>query len=247
MPHAPRRSGRAQIPFHRPFRRGRPSIRPPIPLKSPPRLGPRDARPRSCFRCPSGSPPCEWNTPRRSMLSRRFLRCPPRKNRIVLYGGPCLSCSMPRCLSYSLASIKPPLRGLASPLGRASPHAAAFPFCAALLSPCAAPPLAPDLPFPLPPRLPQAPLARRCRAVIFPPYARRCRAATLDPRSASLRSGLAAPASATAPPLARRGAACAGGWPFLAPPSRLRRPRLGSGWNSLAGARSPPPRALPSA
>ena len=51
--------------------------------------------------------------------------------------------------------------------------------------------------------------------------------------------GMAAPASATAPPLARRGAACAGGWPFLAPPSRLRRPRLGSGWNSLAGARSP--------
>jgi len=50
---------------------------------------------------------------------------------------------------------------------------------------------------------------------------------------------MAAPASATAPPLARRGAACAGGWPFLAPPSRLRRPRLGSGWNSLAGARSP--------
>jgi len=31
--------------------------------------------------------------------------------------------------------------------------------------------------------------------------------------------GMAAPASATAPPLARRGAACAGGWPFLAPPS----------------------------
>jgi len=50
---------------------------------------------------------------------------------------------------------------------------------------------------------------------------------------------MAAPASATAPPLTRRGAACAGGWPFLAPPSRLRRPRLGSGWNSLAGARSP--------
>jgi hypothetical protein len=31
--------------------------------------------------------------------------------------------------------------------------------------------------------------------------------------------GLAAPASATAQPLARLGAACAGGWPFLAPPS----------------------------
>ena len=29
------------------------------------------------------------------------------------------------------------------------------------------------------------------------------------------------------------------GLAFLAPPSRLRRPRLGSGWNSLAGARSP--------
>ena len=46
--------------------------------------------------------------------------------------------------------------------------------------------------------------------------------------------GMAAPASATAQPLARLGAACAGGWPFLAPPSRLRRPRLGCGWNSLA-------------
>jgi len=50
---------------------------------------------------------------------------------------------------------------------------------------------------------------------------------------------MAAPASATAPPLTRRGAACAEGWPFLALPSRLRRPRLGSGWNSLAGACSP--------
>ena len=49
----------------------------------------------------------------------------------------------------------------------------------------------------------------------------------------SLRSGGGRPASATAPPLTRLGAACAGGWPFLALPSRLRCPRLGSGWNSL--------------
>ena len=85
-----------------------------------------------------------------------------------------------------------------------------------------------------------------CAAATLPPFARPSpltRAALprryADPRSASRRSGLAAPASATAQPLARLGAACAGGWPFLAPPSRLRRPRLGSGWNSLAGARSP--------
>ena len=183
MPHAPRRSGRAPSPFHRPFRRGRPSIRPPIPPTAPPRLGPRDARPRSFFRCPSASPPCVWNTPRRSMLSRHFLRCPPRKNRIVLYGGPCLSCSMPSCLSYSPRSIKPPLRRPSlPPIGRASPHAAAFPFCAALLPPCAASPLAPDFPFPPLPRPPQAPLAPplRCPPLRgFPPYARRCRAATL--------------------------------------------------------------------
>ena len=60
----------------------------------------------------------------------------------------------------------------------------------------------------------------------FPPYARRCRAATLDPRSAARRSGIAAPASATAPPLTRLGAACAGG----GCPRRWR----GCGWNSLA-------------
>ena len=48
-------------------------------------------------------------------------------------------------------------------------------------------------------------------------------------------------------------AACASGrglrrgLAFLAPPSRLRRPRLGSGWNSLAFARSPPPSAKRSA
>ena len=47
-----------------------------------------------------------------------------------------------------------------------------------------------------------------------------------DPRSASLRSGIAAPASATAPPLTRLGAACAGG----GCPRRWR----GCGWNSLA-------------
>ena len=95
---------------------------------------------------------------------------------------------------------------------------------------------------------------RSCAAATLPPFARpsphtRGAAAPLRWTLAPLRvaRGMAAPASATAPPLARRGAACAGGWPFLALPSRLRRPRLGSGWNSLAGARSPPPRALPSA
>ena len=47
-----------------------------------------------------------------------------------------------------------------------------------------------------------------------------------DPRSASRRSGIAAPASATAQPLTRLGAACAGG----GCPRRWR----GCGWNSLA-------------
>ena len=89
------------------------------------------------------------------------------------------------------------------------------------------------------------PPQRSCAA--FPPYARRCRAATLTLAPLRVARGMAAPASATAPPLARRGAACAGGWPFLAPPSRLRRPRLGSGRNSLAFARSPLPRPRASA
>ena len=47
-----------------------------------------------------------------------------------------------------------------------------------------------------------------------------------DPRSAARRSGIAAPATATAPPLTRLGAACAGG----CCPRRWR----GCGWNSLA-------------
>ena len=106
----------------------------------------------------------------------------------------------------------PPLRPTFPPCARPPSSRFAFPPCAALLPPCAASPLAPDLPFPPPPRLPQAPLAPplRCPPLRgFPPYARRCRAATLT--LAPLR--VAAPASATAPPLARRGAACAGGWP----------------------------------
>ena len=107
---------------------------------------------------------------------------------------------MASCPSYSLASIKPPLRGLA------------FPPLAAL------PPMPP--PSSLAPPLRCPPLRG------FPPYARRCRAATLDPRSAARRSGIAAPASATAPPLTRLGAACAGG----GCPRRWR----GCGWNSLA-------------
>ena len=77
-------------------------------------------------------------------------------------GGPCLSYSMPRCLSYSLASIKPPLRGLAfPPLAALPPHAAAFPFCAALLPPCAASPIGPAF---LPPL---------CAAFLKPPLRRR--------------------------------------------------------------------------
>ena len=51
-------------------------------------------------------------------------------------------------------------------------------------------------------------------------------------------SGDGRPRFGHCPPLLAAGAACAGGWPFLAQPSRLRRPRLGSGWTrSLALAR----------
>ena len=72
-----------------------------------------------------------------------------------------------------------------------------------------------------------------CAAATRPPFARPSpltRAALprryADPRSAARRSGIAAPASATAPPLTRLGAACAGG----GCPRRWR----GCGWNSLA-------------
>ena len=97
-----------------------------------------------------------------------------------------------------------------SPLGRASPHCAAFP-------PCARPST-----FPLLPRPPTALLGAALRAATLAPrFARGIRDARAPstrhrfrpPRSALLRSGLAAPASATAQPLARLGAACAGGWP----------------------------------
>ncbi len=72
----------------------------------------------------------------------------------------------------------------------------------------------------------------------FRPLAARC--ATRD----------TAPAPATAPPLARLGAACARGWaPRRRHPDTLRGrdPRLGSGLNSLAFARSPLPRPRASA
>ena len=101
---------------------------------------------------------------------------------------------MASCPSYSLASIKPPLRGhVFSPRDRASPHAAAFLFCAAIASPLRrAPPIArPSLP---PLAAPSS--SPPCAAATLPPFARlppvrarRCRAATLDPRSASRRSG----------------------------------------------------------
>ena len=97
-------------------------------------------------------------------------------------------------------------------------------------------PFAPDLPplraasflppgFPPLRGLPQAPLRPPPLRRLPPlrPALPRCYA---DPRSASRRSGIAAPASATAPPLTRLGAACAGG----GCPRRWR----GCGWNSLA-------------
>ena len=87
-------------------------------------------------------------------------------------------------------------------------------------------------------------LSPHCRVLLAAIYARRCRAAMDAPRFAR---GMAAPASATAPPLTRRGAACAGGRP-----SSPRRHACGvHGWapggtRSLALARLAP-RALPSA
>ncbi len=91
-----------------------------------------------------------------------------------------------------------------APLGRASPHAAAAPLRRRYAAPlCAASPL-------------RAALPRRYT----------------DPRSASRRSGIAAPASATAPPLTRLGAACAGA-AVLASPAHLRR-----AWRAAGGTRS---------
>ena len=148
--------------------------------------------------------------------------------RVLKGGGPCSSCSMPSCLSYSPRSIKPPLRRPSfPPIGRASPHAAAFPFCAALLPP----------PAPRPPVRPTF-LSPRCRGLLAA-FTRGAARRYADPRSASRRSGIAAPASATAQPLARLGAACAGGWP-----SSPRRHAFGvHGWapggTRSRGARSP--------
>ena len=80
-------------------------------------------------------------------------------------GGTSLLNSMASCPSYSLASIKPPLRGRAfPPVARRPPLAAR-------------PPMRPTF------------LAPRCRGLLAAFYARRCRAATLAPRSASRRSG----------------------------------------------------------
>ena len=55
----------------------------------------------------------------------------------------------------------------------------------------------------------------------------------------SLRSGDGRPRFGHGPAADAAGRGLRRGLAFLAPPSRLRRPRLGSGWNSLAGARSP--------
>ena len=105
------------------------------------------------------------------------------------------------------AFLKPPLRGLAFPPAPRFPHSPAYLPPLGRASPHAAATLPP---FARPSTLARAALPRR--------YA--------DPRSASRRSGIAAPASATAPPLTRLGAACAGG----GCPRRWR----GCGWNSLA-------------
>ena len=116
----------------------------------------------------------------------------------------------------------PPCRRHASPLRR-------FP-------PCARPSFPPDA---APSSSPPCAAATLPPLRGSPPYARRCRAATLTLAPLRVAREMAAPASATAQPLARLGAACAGGWP-----SSPRRHAFGvHGWapggTRSRGARSP--------
>ncbi len=130
----------------------------------------------------------------------------------MLDGYPQRSCARPPSSRFA----SPPLRGPASPLR-------GFPPCARFLSPLRRAFLKP-------------PLRRRYAAPLCAasPHTRGA-AAPLRWTLAPLRvaRGMAAPASATAPPLARRGAAFAGGWP-----SSPRRHAFGvHGWAS-GGTRS---------
>ena len=115
--------------------------------------------------------------------------------------------------------LLPPLRGL-PPLRppSSSPPVPELPPCALDLPPCPPPPLPACLAFP--PRAAPPPTRG------LPPVRAALPRRYADPRSAARRSGIAAPASATAPPLTRLGAACAGG----GCPRRWR----GCGGNSLA-------------
>ena len=126
------------------------------------------------------------------------------------------------------------------------------PLCAALLPPCrrlppiARPPLPPSAATsssPLyaaasrPPLRRPSPLAARR----YPPQAGK-RAATLAPRCWRS-SGDGRPRFGPSPAACASGRGLRRGWPFLAPPSRLRRPRLGCGWTRfpahfVAGTRS---------
>ncbi len=131
VPHAPKPKASCQPHPSRRFSCSQ--IRPPrlCPSRDSPKIHPpRGWNPRP--------PCCSRISPIRGASSLK----PPK----VLGGGPCLSYSMPRCLSYSLASIKPPLRGLPqAPLrGLAFPPWPRFPPCRRLpllrgpASPCTA-------------------------------------------------------------------------------------------------------------
>ena len=160
---------------------------------------------------------------------------------------------MPSCLSYSPRSFKPPLSARCFP--RSPPPSA--PPCAACSLPAPASPHSPAF---LPPPLPRPvqalsrspPLRRRFapplpRSSSSPPQGRRF-APLRWPLAAGAARGMAAPASATAPPLARPAPGAGHSSPCRHPDTlRGRDPRPGSGWNSLAFARSPPPRPRASA
>ena len=132
---------------------------------------------------------------------------------------------MPRCLSYTRSSL--PCAALSFPPWPRFPPCRRLPLLRGPASP----------PAPRPPVRPTF-LSPRCRGLLAA-FTRGAARRYADPRSASRRSGIAAPASATAQPLARLGAACAGGWP-----SSPRRHAFGvHGWapggTRSRGARSP--------
>ena len=149
VPHAPKPKASCQPHPSRRFSCSQ--IRPPrlCPSRDSPKIHPpRGWNPRP--------PCCSRISPIRGASSLK----PPK----VLGGGPCLSYSMPRCLSYSLASIKPPLRGLAFPPWPRFPPCRRLPLLLGPASPLRRVPPLRGLAFPplaaLPPMPPPSPFAR---------------------------------------------------------------------------------------